>query len=48
MYDPKLTFLQSELSYRSDRVRSGLADHRSRRRRVPRMRRPAVAVDAAQ
>ena len=48
MYDPKLTFLQSELSYRSDRLRSGLSDHGRRHRRVPRVRRPAVAVDAAQ
>jgi hypothetical protein len=48
MYDPKLTFLQSELTYRSDRVRSGLAGSSSRRhRRLPRVRRPAEAVDNA-
>ena len=37
MYDPKLTFLQSELNYRSDRAKSGLSinrrNHRIRGRR---------------
>ncbi|HEX5918216.1 MAG TPA: hypothetical protein VFY76_10200 [Nocardioides sp.] len=47
MYDPKLTFLQSELTYRSDRLRSGLAGGSRRHRRVPRLRRPAEAVDRA-
>ena len=47
MYDPKLTFLQSELAYRSDRLRTGLAGGSRRHRRVPRVRRPAEAVDHA-
>jgi hypothetical protein len=47
MYDPKLTFLQSELTYRTDRIRSGLAGSSRRHRRVPRVRRPAEAVNDA-
>ena len=47
MYDPKLTFLQSELAYRSDRVRTGLAGTSRRHRRLPLVRRPAEAVDHA-
>ena len=47
MYDPKLTFLQSELTYRTDRVRSGLAGSSRRHRRLPRVRRPAEAIDHA-
>ena len=47
MYDPKLTFLQSELNYRTDRLKSGLAGSSRRHRRVPRVRRSAEAVDHA-
>ncbi len=46
MYDPKLTFLKSELDYRTDRLKSGLAGHR-RHTRVRRGRRSAEAVDHA-
>ena len=47
MYDPKLTFLQAELSYRTDRLKSGLEGNIRRHRRVPRVRRPAEAVERA-
>ena len=47
MYDPKLTFLQSELNYRTERLNSGVAGKRSRHHRVPRVRRPAAAADNA-
>ena len=44
MYDPKLTFLQSELNYRTDRLKSGVARSSRRHHRVPRVRRPAAAA----
>jgi hypothetical protein len=47
MYDPKLTFLQSELNYRTDRLTSGLAGNSRRHIRVPRVRRSAEAVQHA-
>ena len=47
MYDPRLTFLQSELNYRTDRLKSGVAGSSRRHRRVPRVRRPAAAADNA-
>jgi hypothetical protein len=47
MYDPKLTFLESELNYRNEQLKSGLARNRRRHHR-PRVRRPAEAVDNAQ
>jgi len=47
MYDPKLTFLQSELHYRTDRLKSGLAGSSRRHTRVPRVRRSAEAVQHA-
>jgi hypothetical protein len=47
MYDPKLTFLEYELSYRTDRLKSGLGQHRKHHRRLPRSRRHAGAVDSA-
>jgi hypothetical protein len=47
MYDPKLTFLQSELDYRTDRLKSGVAGSSRRHVRVPRVRRSAEAVQRA-
>ena len=44
MYDPKLTFLQSELNYRTDRIRSGVAGKSRRHHRRSRVRRPAAAA----
>ena len=44
MYESTNTFLQSELTYRADRLASAAAAGR-RRRRVPRVRRRAASVD---
>jgi hypothetical protein len=44
MYDPKLTFLESELQYRTDRLKSGLAKGNRRHLRIPRARRSAETV----
>jgi hypothetical protein len=46
MYDPKLTFLESELSYRTSQLKSGLAQNR-KHRRLPLVRRHAAAIDNA-
>ena len=40
-------FLQSELSYRTERLKAGLAGNSRRHRRAPWVRRPAEAVDQA-
>ena len=47
MYETTSTFLQSELSYRTDRLKSGLGGNRRRHRRVTLVRRPAEAIDHA-
>ena len=47
MYETTNTFLQSELSYRTDRIKSGLASSSRRHVRIPRVRRSAEAVDHA-
>jgi hypothetical protein len=47
MYDPKLTFLEYELSYRTDRLKSGLGKNRKHHRRLPRARRHVGSVDNA-
>jgi len=48
MYETTSTYLQSELKYRADRIRSGVAGARRRPHvRVPRARRPAEASDNA-
>jgi hypothetical protein len=44
MYDPKITFLEYELTYRTDRLKSGLAGGSRRRRRREAERRAAEAV----
>ena len=44
MYDPKLTFLQSELTYRTERLSSGVAGKSRRHHRRSRVRRPAAAA----
>lgn len=46
MYDPKLTFLEYELSYRADQLKSGLAQNRKHHRRLSRARRHAAANSA--
>ncbi|HET8960237.1 hypothetical protein [Nocardioides sp.] len=43
MYESTNTFLQSELTYRADRLASAAAGRR--RRRVPRVRRRAASAD---
>jgi hypothetical protein len=48
MYDPKLTFLESELNYRNEQLKSGLARNRHRHHRPRRVRRSVEAVDNAQ
>ena len=48
MYEPKLTFLQSELNYRNEQLKSGLARNRRRHHTRPRGRRSAEAVNNAQ
>jgi hypothetical protein len=48
MYEPKLTFLQSELNYRNEQLKSGLARSRRRQHTRPRGRRSAEAVNNAQ
>ena len=47
MYEPKLTFLQSELNYRNEQLKSGLARNRRHHTRA-RGRRSAEAVNNAQ
>ena len=47
MYDPSLTFLQSELNYRNEQLKSGLARNRRRHSR-PRARRRAQVATSAQ
>jgi hypothetical protein len=47
MYDPSLTFLQAELSYRNEQLTSGLARNRRRHSR-PRNRRRTQVADNAQ
>jgi hypothetical protein len=44
MYELTTAFLQSELDYRTARVRTGVA--KRPRRRIPRVRRPAEVTDA--
>jgi hypothetical protein len=48
MYETTSTFLQSELDYRTDRLKSGLAKSRRRDRRraprVPRASRPVATL----
>ena len=47
MYDPSLTFLQTELNYRNEKLKSGLAGHRRSRHSRPRAgRRPQVTATA--
>ena len=46
MYEPKLTFLQAELNYRNERLKSGMTRNRRRHHR-PRGRRSAEAVNNA-
>jgi hypothetical protein len=46
MYDPSLTFIQAELNYRRDRLKSGPARNRPRHHRR-RGRRSAEAVNNA-
>lgn len=45
MYESTSTFLQSELSYRADRLRSGVAASSRRHRRSPRRRRTGGVGD---
>ena len=45
MYETTNPFLQSELSYRTERLKSGLGGNRRRHRRVTLVRRPAEAID---
>jgi len=47
MYDPSLTFLQTELSYRNEQLKSGLGRNRRRHSR-PRARRRAQVTANAQ
>ena len=47
MYDPKLTFLQSELNYRNDRAKSALSANRRSHRTITRGRRHADAINNA-
>jgi hypothetical protein len=44
MYETTSTYLQSELDYRAERIRSGIGSRRQRRR--TRVRRPAPATTA--
>ena len=41
MYDPSLTFLQTELNYRNEKVKAGLAGNRRSRHSRPRAGRRA-------
>ena len=47
MYETTSPFLQSELSYRTDRLKSGLSGSNRRHRRLPLVRRPDAAIDHA-
>jgi hypothetical protein len=47
MYDPKLTFLEYELEYRTDQLKSGLAQNRKHHRRLPWARRHTAVADHA-
>jgi hypothetical protein len=47
MYDPSLTFLQTELNYRNEQLTAGLARNRRRYSR-PRARRRAQVATTAQ
>ncbi len=44
MYETTSTYLQSELDYRAERIKSGIGGRRQRR--LTRVRRPAVARNA--
>ena len=44
MYD-STAFLQSEMTYRADRIKAGTGGRKRRGSRVPRIRRTAEAVD---
>jgi hypothetical protein len=46
MYDPSLTFLQTELNYRTEQLKSGLARNRRRHSRPRARRRAQVATNA--
>ena len=46
MYEITNTFLQSELDYRTDRLKSGLAKTSRRHVRIPRARRSAESRNA--
>jgi hypothetical protein len=46
MYDPSLTFLQTELNYRNEQLKSGLARNRRRHSRPRARRRSQVATSA--
>jgi len=46
MYDPSLTFLQAELSYRNERLKSDLARNRYRHSRRRARRRAQVGASA--
>jgi hypothetical protein len=48
MYDPSLTFLQTELNYRNEKLKSGLARNRRSRHSRPRARRRAQVTANAQ
>ena len=48
MYDPKLTFLEYELEYRTDQLKSGLSQNRKHHRRLSRARRRAAAANSDQ
>jgi hypothetical protein len=45
MYEISNTFLQSELDYRTDRLKAGLANGRKRHSRLTRARRSAGSND---
>ena len=47
MYETTSPFLQSELSYRTDRLKSGLSGNNRRHRRLPLVRRQEAAIDHA-
>ena len=46
MYDPSLTFLQTELNYRNEQLKSGLARNRRHHSRRRARRRAQVATSA--
>ena len=43
MYDTTSAYLQSELNYRAERIKTSVV---RRHRRIPRVRRPAEAINA--